>query len=878
LRTYYGLKDNEPEIMRNKYGSNRLSEIKSETFREKYFKSFDDPLVTILLIALGVNVIFTFFGKVDWFECAGILISVLISTFISTLSEYKNEKNFKTLSDKATKTSVKVYRSGKLTEIDISEIVCEDYCLLQAGDMIPADGIITDGNISVDQSCLNGENKEVEKKPDNKQSYAVKNSIDFWDLQTLYRGCFVTRGECIMKVKAVGDRTVYGKLNAETEEIPRESPLTLKLNSLAKSISKFGYIGAIFTILIILFQKIIVDNSFDIIMINEYIKDYAQVISDFTEALIMGIIVIVVAVPEGLPLMIAIVCSLNMKKMMKSNVLVRKLNGIETAGSMNILFCDKTGTLTKGRLEVIKLIAGNLSEYNNINLLPEKLKKILSISITGNSSVHISSKKLIGGNTTEKALYNFLLNDKSITLPKLTKINENIFSSTAKYSAASVKGDFNGTLYKGAPEKILAKCNRYIDNDGNIHKITSHKALNEIIDKYAKNQMRIIALAYSEKYENVDNIAENLVLVGLAALKDEIRHNVKNSVESVLRAGIKVVMITGDKKETAYSIAKESGIISSPDDIILTSEELKKMSDSEIKEKLLRIKVISRALPDDKSRLVRLSQEMGYVTGMTGDGVNDCPALKKADVGFSMGSGTEAAKEAGDIIIMDDNFSSIKNAILYGRTIYKSIKKFIAYQLTINLAAVSVSVLGPLFGVYKPLNISQMLWINLLMDTLAAIAFGGEAALNKYLLEKPKKRDENIIDKSIWSRVLVCGGFIAVSSIAMFCSEHFHELFRESPTDIYFYSAYFSYFIFSSLFNAFNTRCDGIDLSDHLSCNKHFLLIISSIFIIQILMTCFGGSILRTAFLNFKEWLIVTAFAILIIPVDLLRKIIINNK
>ena len=626
----------------------------------------------------------------------------------------------------------------------------------------------------------------------------------------------------------------------------------------------------------IMLQKIGVDNAFDPIMIQSYFNDYTQFMSDFTEAAIMGIIVIVVAVPEGLPLMIAIVCSLNMKKMLKNNVLVRKLSGIETAGSMNILFCDKTGTITKGNLEVTEIVCGNMKMVKDINSTYGLFKKMLYTSITGNSTVHINKKKLIGGNSTEKALYNFLLKDQSPVFPKLKKASENIFSSKTKYSSAAVTGDFCGTLYKGAPEKILPNCKSYIDENGNISKIASHKKLNDFITQSAEKQNRIIALAYTEKTENTDAVADSLILTALVVLKDELRYNVKASIEAVRRAGIDVVMITGDKKETAAAIAKESGISDSASDIILTSSELGVLSDSELKQKLPRIKVIARALPTDKSRLVRLAQESGLVTGMTGDGVNDCPALKKADVGFSMGSGSEAAKEAGDIIILDDNFASIKNAVLYGRTIYKSIKKFISYQLTINLAAVSVSVLGPLFGIYKPLNISQMLWINLVMDTLAAIAFGGEAALNKYMLEKPKKRDEKIIDKKMWSGVLVGGGFICAISIIMFCSDFLHSFFRESPEDIYFYSGYFSFFIFASIFNAFNTRCEGIDLADHLSCNKMFIFIISFIFFFQIAMTYLGGNILRTVGLSFKEWIIVVLLSVLIIPVDLIRKIIVN--
>ena len=875
MKNYSGLNDNEVIASREKYGSNKLKDIKTETFFQKYFKSFDDPIITILLVALGINVIFTFFGKVDWFECAGILVSVLIATLISTLSEFKNEKNFKLLSEEASQIESKVFRNNSLQSVKIDDVVLGDYILLQTGDLIPADGIIIDGNIKVDQSALNGENKEVDKYPDNEKE-DCEDIIDFWNNLKLYRGSVVTSGQCVMKCTKIGDNTVYGRLNSDTEQIERDSPLTVKLRELAKGISKFGYIGAFLTVVIILFQKCVIDNHFDTILISNYFFNYTQVLADFVEALIMGIVVIVVAVPEGLPLMIAIVSSLNMKKMLKNNVLVRKLSGIETSGSMNILFCDKTGTITKGNLKATEIICGDLKIIKDITDIGAAFKKMLYLSITANSTVHVSGNKLIGGNSTEKALYSLLTDDKKPIYPNVKKITESVFSSKTKYSSATVTGDFNGTLYKGAPEKILTKCTDFIDNDGCIKPIKSIFKLNSLINEYAEEQKRILALAYTNKRANVDSIPEELTLLGLVVIQDELRFNVRTSVESVQRAGIQVVMITGDKKETAIAIAKESGIINSPDDIVMTTKELSELEDRELKNILSKVKVIARALPTDKSRLVRIAQEMGLVVGMTGDGVNDSPALRKADVGFAMGSGTEAAKEAGDIIIMDDNFSSIKNAVLFGRTIYKSIKKFICYQLTINVAAVSVSILGPMVGVYKPLNISQMLWINLVMDTLAAIAFGGEAALNKYLLEKPKKRNERIMDKRLWSSILTGGLFISIISVFIFCSDTLHSFFRESPEDIYFYTGYFTFFIFSCIFNAFNTRCEGIDLADHLSCNKLFLIVMFIILIFQILMTYFGGALLRTAGLSLKELFIVLSLSILIVPIDLIRKIVLK--
>lgn len=872
-----GLSNAEVQASREQHGSNRLTEKKKVTFWQKYWEKFDDPIITILLVALGINVIFTFFGKVDWFECAGIFISVLLATFVSAVSEFKNEETFREIQSEASRIKCKVYREGSLCEVMIDDIVSGDFVLLQPGDLIPADGYVFSGSVKVDQSSLNGENKEIEKHACREEPVYRTRLIDFWDSHSIFRGAVVCSGQCIMRVYEVGDQTVYGRLSCETDTPERKSPLQVKLAALAKSISRFGYIGSALVVFICMFQKAVADNSYNMILINQYFTDAARVLSDLVSAVILGITVIVVAVPEGLPLMIAIVCSLNMKKMMKNNVLVRKLIGIETAGSINILFSDKTGTITCGRLNAVSFTDGGGNSCKAFREISPALRKIVSASVAGNTSSYLSGKRILGGNATEKALMEFVTADGSFDLPHLKKGREILFSSENKFSAAEVSGDFSGTLIKGAPERILKKCSSYYDKDGSVKPLETIHNLNKIIDDMAERSIRVLALAVASEFADGE-IPENLTLVGLVGIRDDLRPDVKASVSDVKRAGIQIVMITGDKKETAVAIAREAGIIDSAHDVVLTSEDLQSMSDDEIRELLPSLRVIARALPTDKSRLVRIAQEKGLVAGMTGDGVNDLSALKRADVGFAMGSGTDVAKETGDIVILDDNFSSVKKAVLYGRTIYNSIKKFITFQLTINVAAVSVSVLGPMIGVDKPLNITQMLWINLVMDTLAAIAFGGEPALRRYLLERPKRRDENITDKKMWSAVITDGLFICLLSMIMFASDDIHYAFRSHGDDIYFYTGYFSFFIFSCIFNAFNARAEGIDLMENVALNKPFLSIMLLICAVQIFMTYFGGAVLRTAGLSPREWIVVIMLAILIIPVDIVRKLIMNSK
>lgn len=865
-----GLNEKEIEVSQKKYGKNVLTKKERATFWKKYSEKFEDPIIVILLVALGINVVFTFLGKADWFECFGIFLSVLISTFVGTISEYKNEETFQKIQEEAEKRSCKVYRSEKLMQIACEDVVVGDFVLLQSGDMVPADGIVYMGEVMADQSALNGENKEIKKTPANNNGSHI---IDFWDKSSLLRGVVVCSGQCIMKVTRIGDDTVYGRLNCEASAEARKSPLQVKLAALAKKISIFGYIGATAIMAFCMLGLILKHTGGDASLLSAYFADKAQLASDAISSLILGITVIVVAVPEGLPLMIAIVCSLNMKKMLKSNVMVRKLIGIETAGSIDILFSDKTGTITSGRLKATCFVDGSGKETHSFGDLSEEFKKLVYISSIGNSAAKYSGKKVLGGNATERALLEFA-KDFSREDMKIKKIDEILFSSEKKYSVAWVDGDFKGGLVKGAPEKILAKCTTFYDENGKKQSLTNVTSLKEKTEAMARRSIRVLALATAEK-RSTDELPDKMTLVGLVGIRDELRKEVKDSVLELRRAGIQTVMITGDKKETAVAVAKEAGIIDGERSLVLTSDEIKDMDDECLKKLIPDLCVVARALPSDKSRLVRLAQERGMVAGMTGDGVNDLSALRLADVGFAMGSGTDVAKEAGDIVILDNDFSSIKKAVLYGRTIYKSIKKFITFQMTINIAAVAVLILGPIIGIDKPLGIVQMLWINLVMDTLAAIAFGGEAPLRKYMLEKPRKRDEDIMDKKMWSAIGVGAVFISAVSVFMFISQDMYYAFRASENDAVFYTGYFSYFVFSCIFNAFNTRTDEVDLLDHISLNKPFIAIILLICAVQIFMTYFGGAVIGTADLSAKEWSIVIVMALLVIPVDILRKLIV---
>lgn len=876
----FSLDSSKVEEQREKYGSNKLTEKKQDGFWKKYFEAFNDPIIKILLVALVINLIFVFTGNAEWYEAVGIFVAVLLATFVSTFSEYSNEKTFAKLQAEADKIKCKVIRDGQLQEISIDDVVVGDYISLQAGDKVPADGVMESGEIKVDQSTLNGETEEATKFcPKSELEWGKEDDLLASD--RVFRGTIVTEGECIIKVCKVGDNTMLGKLAQEIQETSeRETPLKVKLTKLANQISKFGYIGAVLIAVAYMFMQIHNGGY------GAYFSTWQQPVQDLVDAIILAVIVIVMAVPEGLPLMIALVSGLNMKKMLKSNVLVKKINGIETAGSLNILFSDKTGTITKGKLEVVEFLDGDSTGYKNYNDVPILLQALLKNGIIENSSA-VATKtndgiKIIGGNGTERALFNYLGNniDKQDNIEVISQIP---FNSINKYSATTIKfkdkpeGEGYITLIKGAPEKVALKCRYYYDKNGERKEFNKLAELTEAITERAKKSMRMLAFAISNDTIQDNKIdLKDMTLIGLVAIRDEVRPEAIQAIKEVHNAGVQVVMITGDIKDTAIAIAKDAGVLTKDSDLVLTSTELQEMSDTEVKDIIPKLRVVARALPSDKSRLVKLAQELDLVVGMTGDGVNDSPALKKADVGFAMGSGTEVAKEAGDVVILDDNFNSIDKAILFGRTIYNNIRMFIMFQLTINVAAVVVSFLAPLLNLGTPLTIIQILYINLLMDTLAALMLGGESPKEKYMKEKPKSRNENIVSGKMMSSILVGAGYITVFGLLLLMTTIFNGIIRPTEGNVEMYTVYFVAFIFASLFNGLNVRTEDFYLLKNVKKNKMFVILFVVITLITIIMTFIGGEVLRMAPLDGAEWLLVIGLSLGMVVIDLIRKVVVK--
>lgn len=870
-----GLTSAKAEQSRREHGSNQLSKKKRRGFFSQFLESFGDPIIKILLAALAINVIFLF-RHFDWFESIGIAIAIFLATFVSTLSEYGSESAFAKLQEESERLQCRVRRAGEVLELPIGDIVVGDIVLLQAGERVPADGVLISGCLKVDQSALNGESAEADKTPAG--SGGVRNgNNDFLSPFHLFRGSIVCSGEGVMEVRQVGDHTFYGRLAGEVQEETRESPLKVRLGDLARVISRFGYVAAGLVAFADLFQSLLIANKMNVALLAAQVsRNPAALFEHLLHAVTLAITVVVVAVPEGLPMMITVVLSSNMRRMLKDNVLVRKLVGIETSGSLNILFTDKTGTLTRGKLEVTRFITGDGGEYKKAEELRRKkdLWRLVELSGRFNTASLISGGHVIGGNATDRALMDYVLVKKTMLRGRYERTDVVPFDSARKFSAVRVRGDCDLIFVKGAPERLLPACNRYYDERGKVCPLPSRLYLENKMKEMTSHAIRVLALAISESPVHENGDFSRLILLGLIGIRDEVRPEARSAVAEVQKAGVQVVLITGDNRETAAAIAKETGLISGRNSgEILTSAELGGMSDAEVKKHLPTLRVVARALPSDKSRLVRLAQETGLVTGMTGDGINDAPALKKADVGFAMGSGTEVAKEAGDIVILDDNIASISKAILYGRTIFKSIRKFIIFQLTMNLCAVGVSIIGPFIGIDTPVTVIQMLWINIIMDTLAGLAFAGEPPLREYMHEPPKCREEPVINRYMYSQIL-CMGIFTITLCVLFLKLPFIKLlFRYANDPIYFMTAFFALFIFAGIFNSFNARTHRINLLAHLTRNPSFLFIMSMVAVVQLLLIYYGGSLFRTAGLTLRELKTVLMIAFLVIPADSLRKL-----
>ncbi len=860
-----GLSDEQVTQSKAKFGTNELAKKEQESLWSMFIGAFDDIWIKVLCAALALKVVLAVLGMVipaiagenDAVEIISIVLAIGLATGFSTLSEYRNTSRSEALQEEYNKTYAKVIRGGKLVKILTSEIVKGDTVLIQSGDKVPADGLIFEGSVKVSQAALNGESRDETKVP--AQTMEDAESTDYSSDSKVFMGSVVTSGEGYMVVTVVGDASELGKINKaltdDSEEEERKDTSSLKLEVVAAGIGKLGVsAAAIAGILQVVLTVMRTDETVTPVF----------VVLLAAEAVMLMASIVIMAVPEGLPMMNSLVQSMNTESMYKKNILVSHKAAFSDSAYMNLLFSDKTGTITEGNLSLVEFVTGDG------NVADRLLDQEFLEAVTLNNLAKISEGKAIGSNNMDRALLTYAIANGAADAVDASKVREVSGFDSEKKCATVTLAD--GTVYwKGATENVLDDITHYKAQDGAVKEFTAvekEKVMEQMIAE-AKRTMKLLTVA---KFAG-----DKKILLAVLCLRDNVRTDAVETVEVLNRAGIQVVMVTGDAEETAVAIAREAGILKDEHtDVVLTHDELEEMSDEELKKKLPNLRVVSRAKPLDKKRLVTIAQQLDDVCGMTGDGVNDAPALKQADIGFAMGDGTAVAQEAGDVVILNNSLTSIKDCVLNSRTMAKSVGKFLIFQLTVNISTLLMNIIAPVLGWTEPFSIVQILWINLIMDTLAAMAFGGEPILDRYMNDKPVKRTDNILTGYIKSAIGTSSVFITLGSILILeniggITDYVMPASCTDP-ELYEKTFMFAFFIYAIIFNSFNTRSDRFNLFEHIGENKNFILVMGSIFVLQTVIIQIGGQVFNTTMLSVRALIVSMALGFLIIPVDLVRK------
>ena len=871
-----GLTNEQVVKSREQYGTNRLPEKKMKTGFQFFMETFEDRLNQILLAMMVVFTVLAVFGQGSYSEPIGVAVVLLAIAFIGMNTGLKSQKSEKELRDKTSIHYCNVVRNGKIEHINTDDLVVGDLVIVQSGEAIYADGYLVEGNLKVDNSVLNGESEPCKKSAWTKSNSPIEisgkrkaNSNDFVNYYSLFSGTTVVDGEGKMIVTNVGTNTVNGQTISTIDEIEEtKTSLEIQLEDLAGQISKFGYIGASIIVVALIITNIIQYGG-----VAEYFgMGWIGVLKNILTIAVTALTIIVAAVPEGLPLIINLITAQNAKIMIKHNVLAKHTNKIPEAGNIQLLCTDKTGTLTVGKLVPVENVMGDGKEVVSGTMVDSLFK--LNVALNS-SAMYDENKNIVGGNATERALLTMVDSDEYKSITDSVKVtNAKSFNSANKFSAVETDGkDGKITYYKGAPEKLIDAATSYEDVNG-LHPVDKNK-LKDIVKTYTVKAMRVIATGYSRSTLPEDGFPDDLIITSLVAIRDDVRPEVPEAVAKMHDAGVQVMMVTGDVIDTAKAIAKDAGLIKNDTDIAMSAIDFDALSDEEAKEKLPHIKVIARATPNTKLRIVRLAQELGLCVGMTGDGTNDAPALKAADVGFSMGSGTDVCKEAGDIIITDDNFVSITDAVLLGRTFMHNVMKFLKFQLPINVGLVILSILYPIIMAVEAVAAVQILVINIVMDSLNSLSFGGEPAKEEYMKEKPIPKGSKLLSKETIGQIAVSVvAFVGIFGITLLPSVQ--DIFGND--EAVYATVRFALLVMMATFNGFNIRTDGFNLFEGISKNKLFVEIAIAIFAITFVLAQFGGDIMGCTALTATQWAVTVGLAFLIIPVDLVRKVVIRIK
>ncbi len=845
-----GLTDEQVKQSREQHGKNVLTPPQRTSLWKLYLDKYRDPIIQILLVAAFVSLILAFIEK-NFMETIGIFVAVFLATTVGFYFERDAAKKFNLLTALSEEQPVKVRRNGKVMEIPRHDVVVGDVVLVEVGDEVPADGeLIVCNDLQINESTLTGE-PVTEKSLEGGGDGAYPRNI-------ILRSTMVMNGRGEFVVTAVGDATEIGKVaKKSTEQTSVETPLHMQLDKLAKMISKVGSVVSVAAFFIFLIHDILTNPAWGG-------KDYFYMAEIVLKYFMMAVTLIVMAVPEGLPMAITLSLALNMRRMLKSNNLVRKLHACETMGAVTVICTDKTGTLTQNKMQVSALE------------LKQGDEALLDTAIALNSTAELNDGKPIG-NPTESALLLWLDaqgKDYEELRKQVNVLKQLPFSTERKMMATLAEVDGETYLFvKGAPEIVMKKCiieDRMQKQTAEELDEWQHKAMRTLAFAYKKIETSIMRTSRTSTAEVVALLdANDLQLQAIAAIADPIRPDVPAAVQECRHAGIEVKVVTGDTAATALEIGKQIGVfedepenigadgsMTSLDQQMITGEQWEALSDEEAYERAKDIRVMSRARPTDKQRLVAMLQKRGEVVAVTGDGTNDAPALHYAHVGLSLGSGTSVAKEASDMTLLDDSFKSIANAVMWGRSLYRNLQRFLFFQLVVNVAALLLVLGGSVIGTEMPLTVTQILWVNLIMDTFAALALASLPPSHEVMKEKPRKASDFIINKSIGFGILFCGivFFLVMFALLVYCERR-----GKGGVDVHELTMFFTTFVMIQFWNLFNAKA----LMSHHTAFRHFLkdkgmiLVLVLVLVGQWIIVTFGGEMFRTTPLSLHEWLLI---------------------
>lgn len=865
---FNGLKSSEVEVSRTTYGSNKLPEPELKKWYHFAKEALTEPITMILIIIALFQLVLGAMGVMSLSEPVMIIVVLAIVTGIAIKTGLGVQKSAAELRAKTAVRYCDVVRDGSVQTINKDDLVVGDLVLLRTGQEIFADGFIVDGEISVNNAAINGETKECRKIPSaNYKHVKTTSTAAYTDQCSLFAGTVIMSGEGKMIVTDVGVNTVNGDTLVKMQTLePPKTALDIALDHLCDFISKWGTIAAVLAFVIMTITGILNAGSLSQYFSGSILESIQKVAQNVSNALT----IIVAAVPEGLPLIVKLVTKQNVSTMEKFNILAKNTGKIPELAYVNLICTDKTGTLTTGEMTSTVMINGNCQDIFNKE---SSLNELIDLNICmNNSAVFDSNGNITGGNSIDRAVLDMLSPEDAQKIQNKAIMKKRVpFSSENKFSAVTLNNGANDfTVYKGAPEKLIEKCKFYLDNDGIVTELTEEKrkALKSHIKGLTEKAMRCIALTISDKTD--DDLPDEMNLLGVIGVVDPVRNEVPEAVKIAHKAGIQVIEITGDCMETAKAVAMEAGIYK-PGDLAVTNDEFEAMSDVKVKEIIPQLRVISRCSPNTKLRLVTLAQEIGMSVAMTGDGVNDAPALKKADVGFGMQDGSDVAKEAADIVLTDNNFASVVKAVELGRTFMHNIMMFLEFQLPINISLLILSMVFPIIsGGSALLAAVQILIVNIIMDSLNSLSFGGEPPKEEYMNEEPIMKGSGLFIRGAKGRIALS----SIVFIALFGVITFGPVGNMFATKLSAMTARFALLCLMAVFNGFTIRTDSINLFKGVKNNKLFVYIALGIFAMTVVLCNFVGNLVQTTPMDAKQWIVVLVTAFMVVPVDWIRKAI----